>query len=210
MTYIYDILLNFTDSNYYEIYEWETKDNIVNIKKVPVFRITSKNLYDIINHRIRINIKFLDVIKNKNIISKKYIQPYVTLFSNGYKSIGIVFDKKGNIIYKSSLLFGEEKEVNKVVINMKNYNILYKKIYEPTNEYLRSDLIKIKYIKECVRTNYKKKNYQLLRYVFYDIFEKNESNIDTIYNNLVNIDCYIDKINKVYIFFKYNNKLIEK
>ena len=38
MEYIYDIVLNFNDC-YYEFYEWNSKDKIINVKKIPVYRI---------------------------------------------------------------------------------------------------------------------------------------------------------------------------
>ena len=36
MTYIYDLLLNFTDDErILEFFEWNEKDEIINIKKIP-------------------------------------------------------------------------------------------------------------------------------------------------------------------------------
>ena len=210
MTYIYDILLNLSDSNYYEIYEWESKDNIVNIKKAPVFRITSKDLCYLINYRIKMDNRFLNMIKDKNIISKKYLQSYVVILSDGIKSIGIVFNNKGFVIYRSSLMFDEEKEINKIAMNTKTYKLSYKILNRVYNDYLRKDIKKINYIKECIKKDYKKGKHQLLQYLYYDIFNKNDKKIDVIYNRLLKVDSYQNSINKVYCFFKYNNKLIEK
>ena len=35
MNYIYDIVLNF-NKEYYNFFEWNKRDNIVNVKKIPL------------------------------------------------------------------------------------------------------------------------------------------------------------------------------
>ena len=42
MKYIYDIELNF-NNKYYEFYEWEKKDNITHINKIPYYKITNRD-----------------------------------------------------------------------------------------------------------------------------------------------------------------------
>ena len=36
MNYIYDIVLNF-NKEYYNFFEWNKRDNIVNVKKIPLY-----------------------------------------------------------------------------------------------------------------------------------------------------------------------------
>ena len=38
MNYIYDILLNFNDM-LYDFYDWNVKDNILHIRKIPLIQI---------------------------------------------------------------------------------------------------------------------------------------------------------------------------
>ena len=47
MEYIYDIVLNFNDC-YYEFYEWNSKDKIINVKKIKAWK--KKQNYNILFH----------------------------------------------------------------------------------------------------------------------------------------------------------------
>ena len=51
MNYIYDVVLNFQD-DLIEFYEWSSEDTIDHIKRIPIFRISSQNLNDLINKNI--------------------------------------------------------------------------------------------------------------------------------------------------------------
>ena len=44
MNFIYDIVLNF-NKEYYYFFEWSKNDNIVNVKKIPLF-LVSKETYN--------------------------------------------------------------------------------------------------------------------------------------------------------------------
>ena len=51
MNYIYDIILNFQE-RIYDFYEWNKTDVITHIRKIPVFKISSKDLYNIENYNV--------------------------------------------------------------------------------------------------------------------------------------------------------------
>ena len=61
MNYIYDIVLNF-NSNYYEFYEWNKNDNIINVRKIPVFKVDNQTYYDFKFNDIIVNNDFLKLI----------------------------------------------------------------------------------------------------------------------------------------------------
>ena len=68
MNYAYDILLNFTDEDrFIEFYEWNDKDYIEHIKKIPMFYISEKDLMTFFKNNIKISKSFLMKIKNKTI-----------------------------------------------------------------------------------------------------------------------------------------------
>ena len=65
MTYIYDILLNFTDDErLLEFFEWEKEDTIEHIKKIPLIRVSTKQLETLINNQIIIEKNFLLLLVN--------------------------------------------------------------------------------------------------------------------------------------------------
>ena len=71
MNYIYDILLNFIDSErLIEFYEWSESDSFEHIKRIPIYRISSKVMQDICENKIKVSKEFLDEIKNKTNLYK--------------------------------------------------------------------------------------------------------------------------------------------
>ena len=78
MDYIYDIVLNY-QNNYYEFYEWKTTDKIINIKKIPVYKVNNENY---------LNLKYNEVILDRKIIPK---QIKMFLIGFGLMTIGFVY-----------------------------------------------------------------------------------------------------------------------
>ena len=70
MNYAYDILLNF-QNKYFEFYEWNKKDIITHIKKIPILKITTKDLNVIKTNKIKLDKEFLKKIENKAETFKK-------------------------------------------------------------------------------------------------------------------------------------------
>ena len=196
MTFIYDVLLNYTNNYYYDFYEWDKKDNIVNVKKIPLIRVNKNILCDFINYKIKVNKSFLHLLDNKSIYLKKDKDRYnySVILSSGEKSIGIVFNDDGIIIYKSSMLLDEDEDACRLSLKQKEINIKYKKYDFNSNILLRCDINKKNnIIKELKRIIYNKE-YDRLKYIYYEIFNKTSNDIDNMYNKLTNsIDNFIDK-----------------
>ena len=128
MTYVYDVLLNFTDENkIIEFFEWDNDDIIEHVKKIPIMRVSSKKIIDIINNEIMVEKEFLERIKNNTTLYKKTKNlQYAVLISDLNRVIGIEFDKEGKIISKSSLLLDEEEEIIEECLDIKEENLNYK------------------------------------------------------------------------------------
>ena len=62
MNYIYDIVLNF-NKEYYSFYEWNRKDNIINVKKIPLFLVDNEcfNIMKYDNVCVRILLMLLGI-----------------------------------------------------------------------------------------------------------------------------------------------------
>ena len=98
MDYIYDIVLNFQDK-YYDFYEWNSHDQIVNFKKLPIYKITTKDY---------INIKHNDILIERKTLPKNN---RIFLLTNGIEVMGILIATDGKVLKKSSLLFEENDEI---------------------------------------------------------------------------------------------------
>ncbi len=211
MTYIYDIVLNFTDVNkYYEVYEWEKEDHLVNVKKSLILRVNNKILNDFIKYKIKVNKSFLDLIKDKSMCYKKDKINYLVILSNGEKSAGFTFDEFGNLLYKSSLLFDEEEIVNKMALKLEKENIIYTNYDNDYDLSLpRHFLEKNKYINKELKSLYNLKKFEELRYIYYEIFDDIVEDNKLIYERLLNYNEYIQKYDYLYnLILSFNKKKI--
>ena len=190
MIYIYDLLLNFIDGNrLIEFYEWDNKDNLEHIKKIPLFKIKSVDMNNMISSNIKVNKTFLDKINNKTIGYKnKNNIKYGALFCDSNKVIGVEFSKDGTIICRSSLLLDEEEEILDEVSIYEEYNFNYKVLEKyKTNSFLtRKELFKKNYLEKELNKIYNDKYYDKLNYLYEELFEKEDKSIEEKYKTIMN------------------------
>lgn len=198
MIYIYDIILNFHE-NLYEFYEWNKNDKLINIKKIPLFRVDSNTLRDIKNNNVSFDTEFLDLLKEKteyynNREVKK--MKYCFLLTDYYQVIAINISKK--ILY-SSLAIDEELDIlenNDLKIIKLKYKIIDSKninIFKTRNNFEQE-----KYIKKELKKLEKENDIDKIKYLYFECFNKKENNIKEIFNQLYN------SINDKNIFLKLN------
>ena len=198
MNYLYDIVLNFNDKNLYEYFDWDSEDYLINIKKVPFFKVDYKTIYDIYNYKVKINKAILKKINC--IYYKKLNIDYIIVISNKEKTLGLGIDKDGNVLYKSCLTYEDEIYSNKLVESMKEKKITYKIIDKKIKNYvLRSESIKKSILYKEFKKRYYLKNYDVLRYFYLEVFDMDCENIKDAYVSLVKgLDKYLDKYDKVF------------
>lgn len=188
MTYIYDIVLNF-NTLFYEFFEWEDKDKITIIKKIPVIKVDSSLLDDLFNKKIIITDDFLTEINSKcEIIENKHIKSlkYACLFTDTYRVIGVLFNSKCETVKVSDLLLSDQSEVLNISkrTNLKNisYNIVG---IRNNNSFLTRKEIKIRdYLLNELSSINNKKDYNKLEYLYFEFFNKIPDNNIDIYNQL--------------------------
>ncbi|MBP3461718.1 MAG: DUF3603 family protein [Bacilli bacterium] len=201
MNYIYDILLNFKEE-YYDFYDWNKNDNIVHIRKIPILKIDTIDLYNIKNNKIKIELKFLEKIRNKTeIFTSKTVKniEYAFLLSDGKKVLAIL--KQDKKIKKSSLLIDEEMDVLEEIEREEMTKIEYKIVDKEETKELKTR--KQNEIEKFVKKELEKiKNQdEKLKYIYYECFNKKEKSKEKILIELNNINNHI--INeKLYKFFK--------
>ena len=195
MDYIYDIVLNF-QNEYYDFYEWKNTDKVINIKKISVYSVNDEDY---------LNLKYNDIILNMKELPK---QIKMFLVTNGKEVMGLLLDKEGKIIKRSSMLFDEADEVldEKELIkplpikyqkNISKSHISYSRLYIEKRKFLEKYFSKI----DIAADEY------LLKYIYYDIYIKEENNINKIYKELKslikeNIDIIYQSVKKVSIELK--------
>ena len=109
MDYIYDISLNFNDE-YFDFYEWNKDDKIINIRKIPIFKVNNKTFYDFRMNKVLIDKEFLKLINNHTeyFFNKTIKLMTAFLLTDGLDIIALKIDK--NMKY-SSLLVNEELDI---------------------------------------------------------------------------------------------------
>lgn len=189
MYYYYDILLNFQDSsNVYEFYEWEESDDIDFIKKIPLFRINTTTLKDFLKYKVKFNEELLKEIKDKTII-KSTTKPLKNTFlvCDTKDALALELNDSGVVINRSKLLLADEINLNEIMFTMKEKNLNYEKLEKYTK---RKDIRQVEKIKKLINceidTLYESKNISKLKYLYYEWFNKENSNINDIYKQMKN------------------------
>lgn len=204
MNYIYDILLNFTDSErLVEFYEWNESDCLEHIKRMPIYRISSKQMEEIFSNKIEVEKELLNKIKGQTISykNKKDIK-YGLLISDLNKALAIEFNSKGSIISKSSLLLDEEEDIIEESYGLEETILTYK-IVEPykIDYYLtRDENFKRNYLLKELDYIDKNKDYDKLNYLYEELFEKDnltyQEKLTRLIENIKN--NYNSKHNELY------------
>lgn len=189
MNYIYDILLNFIDSErLIEFYEWSESDSFEHIKRIPIYRISSKVMQDICENKIKVSKDFLEEIKNKtNLYKNKQNIKYATLFSDINKVIAFEFSDDGTVIGKSSLLLDEEEAIIDECSNINESNLTYT-IIEPymINYFLtREELFKRNYLLKELDYISKVNDVDKLIFLYEEIFKTDKLSFEKKLKRLI-------------------------
>ena len=184
MNYIYDIVLNF-NKEYYSFYEWNRKDNIINVKKIPLFLVDNECFNIMKYDNVYVSKDFINVIRDKT-------------YTYTRSKLG-----------PSLLISNEKEEVLDEIVNNEIYNIPIIKHTKVNNDNVTRSIREkrdflLKYISN-------EKNDINLKYLYYDYFEKDEDNIKDIKDKLIKEikNDWNKRLNKFYdtaiIFSKIKN-----
>ena len=117
MQYYYDVLGNFSEY-ILKFYEWESDDDIVNIKKIPFIKISKEDM--------RVLLSYSVILEMESIVRNSKDKTNYLLFSTGCDALMVELNQEGKIIYYSSLLIEDELEVNELAHNMNTTKLKFK------------------------------------------------------------------------------------
>ena len=197
MNFIYDVLVNFKYP-LIEFYDWDIDDDILNIKRIPLSRISSEDLNVLKYHKFKIDISDIKgLTKIFNDRKKSYTS---IIYTDGNEALVFNFNDKGICISKSDLLLDEENDILDNSVSLKEtiikYEILSKDkidLYKTRNQ--------VEIIKYLLNQINKIDDLDKLNYIYFECFNeyKNVSKIKLI--NRIK-DKWDDKYYKIYDFFK--------
>lgn len=206
MTYVYDLILNFDDC-LYDFYEWDKNDKYFHIKRIGVVRVDSKTYNEIFDNKVVFNNDFFINVFNKcEYYDKKKVKtlPYAFLLTDSYRTMALMLDDELNVSKYSSLLLDEEEEVNNISsrlpVNKLEYNIIEPNKVSDLTRYEKKIL---NYIERDLNNSYYNKDIEKLKYLYYEYFNRENDNIDDIYNSLLlTLKKYDIKHNNLYKLIK--------
>lgn len=187
MLYIYDILVNFMDGDrIYEFFEWDFKDVIEHIKKIPVIRVNDQTFLDFVQQDVRVDSSFLNSIKDKTCTYKEVI-PYAVLISNQERCYALEFNQYGDVLFKSSLLIDEEEEVIECSRKLEETMISYTVVKENTfhTVFTRKEEIGRNLLLREISSTYQAKDYEKLNYLYEEAYGKDPLTIEEKYQRLL-------------------------
>ena len=186
MNYFYDIKVNFDDEQLYEFYEWQKKDNIESIKKIPLNLVSSNTMKDLLKHTVVVEKNFLEKIINKteNFDGKKI--KYASIFADSKTSLVVEFNDEGKSVFKSKLLLNDDLNIVEIVHNLNRTTLQYsiKKEKNILRNTLRQETEIKKVLNLEIDTLYEKKDLLKLKYLYYEWLNEKNNDIDEIYKIL--------------------------
>lgn len=198
MNYIYDVYLNFKKVPY-DFFEWNKKDTLTHLKKVPIYKVDFNTFKDIISNKIQINNNFLKKIKYKTEVwkDKKNVK-YCSLFCTNNSILAISFNENGVSNTKSFLYIDEELEILETLQDIKEYKIDYNII---KNEFILLKTRKEKFKENFINNKLKNIDNNKLNYIYFECFGKRK-NRKTMLSELSNIDSDSNEYKKLYNVLK--------
>ena len=198
MNYIYDILVNFKYP-LMEFYDWNSDDNILNIKRIPLSKISSNDL-NVLKYS-KFKLKDISNIKGNTKVFNDRKKNYTSIiYTDGFEAIAFNFDDRGICISKSDLLLDEESDILNNSLSLTITDIDYQ-VLNKDNIYLYKTRNEVKITKYLVDEITKINDLDKLNYIYYECFNDYKEVSKTKLISSIK-DKWDDKYYKIYDFFK--------
>ena len=184
MQYYYDILANL-DTVYWKFYEWEATDPILAIKKIPIVRVSEKDLETMIEYNVEFDPNWIINYTKKTVIKNQKEKESCILFSNIKQNIILEITETGEVISRSLLLVEDEIECMEVALTLEEEKIpLKKKEKLPNSKEFRQakkekDMIQIE-----LNTLKETKNQKKCSYLYFEWFKELQEDLNKMLNKM--------------------------
>lgn len=177
MNYVYDILLNF-NPYFYEFFDWNLKDRIDHIRKIPIFKVSTKMLEDLFCYDLKLNDEFLTKIYQKTelFLGRKVKNiPYAFLITDTRKVVAVKIENKKVLL--SDLLIDEEEVALEMVQILPFTDISYeiKKGIKKQILKTRKEMEIEKSLKNSIQKLKEENDIEKLKYIYYECFNQKET-----------------------------------
>lgn len=189
MIYIYDLLLNYQDGKrLVEFFEWDKDDSLEHVKRIPLFVVPSIDIDHFCFSDIKVDTKFLELIKGKTLFYKKKKSVfYSCLFCDLNRVIAVEFSRNGEVLARSCLLLDEEDAVLESAKVVEEEHISYKVLNDGSNiSFLtRKEEFQKRYLLSEFSSFTESKDIDMFNYLYEEIFGKDDLSYNLKYQKLV-------------------------
>ena len=178
MHYYYDLLVNL-DEIPWEFYEWDKKDTILSVKKIPMIRIKEQDFLKIYCYEGQIEEEWLKTYQKKTFMKGNIKTATMLLLSSTKNSLVIELSDTGQIIARSKLLIEDENNCNELATSLKEIEIPFKKTKKILQrKEFRQALEEKRLIKVELNSIKQNENISKCSYLYYEWFGKLENDLD--------------------------------
>lgn len=210
MSYSYDVLLNF-QKDFYDFFEWYEYDEIIHIRKIPLFKASNYDFNVFKNCIVRFDNDFMNLINNRCELFRKINVEHIRhafLVSNGKETIGIKLNKKGIGYLKSSLLIDESDEISLMTDDLRDFSFNYDIIKTSNRKFqTRFEWENSEKMLQGLNDLFNSSDNDKIKYLYLECYNTNCFNINEAYKKLKNdIECCGENYMKIWNFFKIMKK----
>ncbi len=186
MNYVYDILLNFKE-NFIDFYDWNARDGLDHIRKIPIYKVETKVLKDFLNFYIALSEEDLKKIENQTEIflgRKIKNLRYCCLITDSRKVIALkVKDQK---MYISDLLLDEEETSLDMTSLLPLWDVQYTRLEKRKNNAFktRKQVDFEKNLNLEIKKLKGEENLAKLKYIYYECFDEKEEDKEAILHKI--------------------------
>lgn len=209
MKYIYDILVNL-HSKYYDFFDWNSYDELLHLKKIPIIKVDSKKLNSIKYDSCIFDKSFLNKIYKKSEFFKLNLVDlynYIFIVCDSREALVVNLDQNGNIISRSSMILDEENEVLDICecMNLYDFDLVSLNKNNKFEFMTRFESERFKFIKSELKIISDEK----IRFLYYECFNEIEDDKDKIYSRFMkemnnNFNLFSSKIYDFLKLFSFN------
>ena len=172
MNIINDIVLNFCNMDEEcSSFEWRKDDSFFMIEQIPVLKIPSFQMENILHTKFQVPVDFFQDIKEKTVLSNGE-KISALLISDSIRVLGYLFQPDGIVHKISSLWLDEEEAVLEEISSYDFENLSYEILSSITPNYFltRKEKEIQKYLLETLDSLYQRQKYDEIDYLYKEIF----------------------------------------
>lgn len=169
MNYYYDLTLNFDMEHLWEFYEWEEKDLLTHIQKIPLFRVDCDVIKNFMMHHIHVDSSFVSKIAHKTVAFDDEDIYAAFLMSDSKNTLAVLLNEEGEVIALSKTLVFDDNHINEFMYTLRETSIPYEiGMIRKKKKVLRQEEKLKQLIRVELQTLMDEKNQEKLKYLYYE------------------------------------------